>query len=336
MIRQDIGDATLLRGDCLERMAEIESGSVDLVVVDPPYNIGKDKNWDKWATQEAYVEWLGSTLVECQRILKGTGSFYFFHNDFLQVVKIQNWISTNTGFIFKQFLTWNKRYAGSPRKFYFDNIIQTSGDRNYRSLVEYCLFYTFQDETGLTTINKNRELYKIVKDYMFSESEKWGATPEKLAALLDRKTLPGMYPHYFSNCSQWHLPTKKVYEKLQTTSYFNRSYESLQQEYESLRQEYESLRYTFNHQKTHHSVWDYEIAPKAGHTTPKPVELIENIILHSSNPGDLVLDFTMGSGTTGVACMQTGRRFIGIERDENYFNIACGRILEAYINAVTP
>ena len=45
-------------------------------------------------------------------------------------------------------------------------------------------------------------------------------------------------------------------------------YESLRQEYESLRQEYESLRYTFNNQKTHHSVWNYSIAEKNGHVTP--------------------------------------------------------------------
>ncbi|EMB7555412.1 site-specific DNA-methyltransferase, partial [Salmonella enterica] len=45
-----------------------------------------------------------------------------------------------------------------------------------------------------------------------------------------------------------------------------------------------------------------------------------------SNPGDTVLDFTMGSGSTGVACMNTGRRFIGIEKEQRYFDIATARI----------
>jgi site-specific DNA-methyltransferase (adenine-specific) len=72
------------------------------------------------------------------------------------------------------------------------------------------------------------------------------------------------------------------------------------------------------------------------HPTQKPVALMEYLIKTYTHPGDLVVDFTMGSGTTGVAATNTGRKFIGIERDENYFNIACGRILEAYLNAITP
>ena len=62
------------------------------------------------------------------------------------------------------------------------------------------------------------------------------------------------------------------------------------------------------------------------HPTQKPVRLMEYMILTYSSPEDLVLDFTMGSGTTGVAAVATGRRFIGIERDPRYFGIACERI----------
>ena len=53
---------------------------------------------------------------------------------------------------------------------------------------------------------------------------------------------------------------------------------------------------------------------------------MERLILASSNEGDTVLDFTMGSGTTGVACVNTNRRFIGIEKDPEYFKIAEQRI----------
>ena len=62
------------------------------------------------------------------------------------------------------------------------------------------------------------------------------------------------------------------------------------------------------------------------HPTEKPIELMEWIIKSYTNENDLVLDFTMGSGSTGVACMNTNRRFVGIELDENYFNIAKNRI----------
>lgn len=66
------------------------------------------------------------------------------------------------------------------------------------------------------------------------------------------------------------------------------------------------------------------------HPTQKPVALMEYMILTYTNEGDLVLDNTMGSGTTGVACANTGRRFIGIESDTKYFDIACERIEKAY------
>lgn len=66
------------------------------------------------------------------------------------------------------------------------------------------------------------------------------------------------------------------------------------------------------------------------HPTQKPVDLLEWLIKTYSNEGELVLDNTMGSGSTGVACLNTNRRFIGIEKDENYFKIAKERIEDTY------
>jgi site-specific DNA-methyltransferase (adenine-specific) len=65
------------------------------------------------------------------------------------------------------------------------------------------------------------------------------------------------------------------------------------------------------------------------HPTQKPVALMEYLIRTYTNEGDTVLDNTMGSGTTGVACANTGRKFIGIERDEAYFAIAERRVAGA-------
>ena len=62
------------------------------------------------------------------------------------------------------------------------------------------------------------------------------------------------------------------------------------------------------------------------HPTQKPTDLLEYLIKTYTNENELVLDFTMGSGSTGVACINTNRKFIGIELDENYFNIAKDRI----------
>ena len=77
------------------------------------------------------------------------------------------------------------------------------------------------------------------------------------------------------------------------------------------------------------SVLKFKTAETEGetyHKTQKPVALFEYLIKTYTNEGDTVLDFCMGSGTTGVACVQTGRHFIGIENDLTYFNIATRRI----------
>ena len=67
------------------------------------------------------------------------------------------------------------------------------------------------------------------------------------------------------------------------------------------------------------------------HPTQKPVELLEYLIKTYSNENETVLDFTMGSGSTGVACLNTGRKFIGVELDDNYFEIAKNRIEKAQL-----
>ena len=68
---------------------------------------------------------------------------------------------------------------------------------------------------------------------------------------------------------------------------------------------------------------------KGGHPTQKPVALMEYLIKTYTNKGETVLDFAAGSFTTGVACANTGRKFIGIELDLNYFNIGLDRIEKA-------
>ena len=85
------------------------------------------------------------------------------------------------------------------------------------------------------------------------------------------------------------------------------------------------------------NVW-YDISPivpwsseKTEHPSQKPVELMERCVNIWTNPNDTVLDFTMGTGTTGRACLNLGRKFIGIEQDIKWFNIAQSRLSEEQI-----
>lgn len=69
------------------------------------------------------------------------------------------------------------------------------------------------------------------------------------------------------------------------------------------------------------------------HPTQKPVDLMAYLILTYTREGETVLDNSMGAGTTGVACIQTKRKFIGIEKDQKYFDVACERLNIAYKNS---
>ena len=311
------------QGDCLDVMREITDNSVDLIVIDPPYNIGKDKRWDKWKNVDDYITFMTEIFCECERVLKNTGSFYWFHNDMTQIRKLMDVIDRDTSFIYKQFIVWNKRFNGASNKGFLDGFVEVNGLRNYQQMAEYCLFYTFQDETGLTRNKHSLDNFTTLRDYFRDFQKALGMTKKAII-----ETIGQCADHCFRwNSSQWDLPTPQTYDKLLKLPRDN-SFKI--RDYEDLRTEFESLRYTFNNQKTHHSVWNYEIAPKIGHITPKPIQIIENIILHSSNEGDIVLDCFLGSGTTAIAAIRTNRQFIGIEREPEYVKIANERIENEY------
>ena len=91
---------------------------------------------------------------------------------------------------------------------------------------------------------------------------------------------------------------------------------------------------TFNSEYYPQSIQDFSAANmRTGrlHPTQKPVALLEYLIRTYTQPGEMVLDFTMGSGSTGVACVNINRNFIGIELDERYFKIAQERISNAQV-----
>lgn len=78
------------------------------------------------------------------------------------------------------------------------------------------------------------------------------------------------------------------------------------------------------------SIIKFPSDPKSVHPTQKPSALMEYLVRTYTTDGDVVLDNCMGSGSTGVACANTGRRFIGMEMDDVYFNIASKRIKESF------
>lgn len=286
--------------DCLIGLKKIPNKSVNLIAIDPPYNIGK-ADWDKINN---YVEWMGKVFKECERVLKDNGSFYFFHNDFEQMAELQVWLKNNTQFVFKQMIVWDK-FNGSKWN-QLNAIVYSEDNRNYSKQAEYCLYYTLQGkfiETSFSTVIKKqmKELNLKEMDFRKLKTSKNGNPTGWCSNIIKGKNIPTE--------SDWDLICKLIGKY----------------DYKLLLNKYMKSRYIFNNQNLP-SVWQHEPIKQNGHTTPKPIEILKNIILTSSNEGDTILDCFMGSGSTAIACIYTNRNYIGFELNENYYTIAKNRI----------
>lgn len=303
----------IINKDSRKEIKKIKDKTIDLVLIDPPYNIGKSKDWDKWETVDDYVNFMGYFFLEFERILKDNGSFLFFHNDFLQIVELQNFINKSTSFNFRQFLVWDKFNGGKSG----DKGRVEKGILNYPKQAEYILFYTKlkgNEPRGNEEIREYLEIERKKIKYSLTEINKiaFGAIDGK----------DGMAGNILS-CRRkgWSFPTKERYDKLNKAFPY-----AFKIEYEKLKQKLEkNVTHIYNCQKKS-SVFQFPPESQNGHITPKPLELMKLLVNTHSNENDTILDCFMGSGTTGVACKQLNRNFIGIELDKKYFEIAKERI----------
>jgi site-specific DNA-methyltransferase (adenine-specific) len=314
----------LIIGDCRDLIKDIPDNSVDLAILDPPYYKIIKNDWDRqWKTFDEYLDWLEGICLQVRRTLKDNGSLYVFGDD-ERIAYIQ--VRLDRHFTLLNNLVWYKR----------NNMgIKGAWDcRRFVCVSERILFYGFGDKTGLKGVYENPICFTVIKDYLNDEKRKSGLTNKDFNRLfsayynkigcLDRSVIE----HYWQT-SQWVFPTKEIYENvLQSTGFFQREYEDLRREYEDLRREYEDLRREyedlrrpFNYRPKMYEVFDIPIIggkDNTPHPTTKPRKLIRNLILCSTNEGALVLDPFVGSGTTLLACKETGRNCIAFEKDASY------------------
>ena len=320
--------------DCLEGLKQLEDNSINLVVIDPPYNIKKDS----WDSIENYESWMKEIILELQRVLKDNGSFYMFHSEMEVIADFMLWLKNDTKFIFNQFIVWNKRFNGSPRKGFLDGFVVVDSLRNYQQMAEYILYYTFQGtyEDNKLNLIAVIKIKKYVKELIYKYN---GNVTRANEFYCDWSGKVGNYRGLFFGETQPVLYTEKQYEGLCEYIKSIGCLEELKSYGEILemhdKKAYQDLRYTYNNLKTHHSVWNYDIDNKQGHITPKPIDLLKNIILHSSNENDIVLDCFMGSGSTAVACKELNRNFIGFEKEEKYMKIINKRLSQNTLLEIT-
>lgn len=335
--------------DCLEVLPQIEDGSVDLVFVDPPYNIGVFLKIDP----SEYLDWCQEWIALCSLKLKPNGAFWISHSE-PDVLRDLSRIVESHGRKRINWIVWDKfnldrmkvelGIKAGPLYGAMWKQVCSEPRRSFGRCAEYLIYHADEGEWTAQCDRGRGFIFEPLRAYLDEERRRAGVGKVAInAACGFSATAGGMASrHYFSR-SQWCLPTKEHYDAMRKL--FNhandieylrrehedlrREYEDLRREYEDLRHEYEGLRYTFNNPGKVSSVWQIPPASDTKHPTEKPVELLGRIILSTSNLGDLVLDPMMGGGTTGVACVNTGCAFIGIESNREYFEMAQARIQAA-------
>jgi len=311
----------LLHGDCLERLRELPDCSVDACVTDPPYFRVKNEAWDRqWDDADQFISWIGQLCEQWYRVLKPNGSLYVWASP-----KMAARVEVEIGRRFNVLnrIRWVKA-AGWHQK------AEKEALRSYLSPWEECIF---AEHYGADNIAKGEAGYEAkcdeLRGFVFEPLRSY-LDGERIAAGFDRKKCDDacgnqMSTHYFSRV-QWTLPTAENYAKLRAA--FGAEY--LRREYEDLRREYEDLRRPFlvSAAVPYTDVWHFPTvkAYPGKHPCEKPVEMLRHIISASTRPDAVVLDCFMGSGSTGEACKLEGRRFIGIERDPDYFEAARKRM----------
>lgn len=342
-----MNDITLYCGDCFELLEQVPDGSVDLALTDPPYGIhvqytiGGKKYKCEWDNIDGYTQWTMRWLRIVREKLRDNGVMYFFHNNMETIADLLYCIRNGSGldFTLLSFITWEKPNVSSIGWKNRKPKSQTA-PRVWFNTCEYILHFvkTAGDKTGLEQIYSNPECFKPIKDWYKGELKRLGITRKDIERKYEEATGRKPYMvsrHYFTD-SQFEIPVQDVWEQVyeplgfsKTYKELHREYEQLRREYEQLRREYEQLRYYHKADREHSNVWRYPIVPanKRLHPTQKPVELLERIIAVSCPPGGVVLDPFMGSGSTGAAARNTGRKFIGIECNRGYFAAAQSRLL---------
>lgn len=300
----------LKQGDCLELMKDIPDGSVDLVLTDPPYGTVKNLGKSEIAKENGYrdYEWddvidIDKMFKETSRVLRQNGKAILFSQEPYTSRLITSAIPS-LPFCYRAI--WVKNVFGN--KF-------TCNKAMVNLFEDICIFTKPHDAE---CTNELREYFCRIVDFCGGKN----TIIDKIGGKADHTTRV--------KSSQFALCTEQTYNEIVSVFGIDKMDGFLP--YAELARLNEKYTATFNlwqGGKSKSNVLEYAKDNDGYHPTQKPVKLLEDLIQTYSNERNTVLDFTMGSGSTGVACVNTKRKFIGFELDEKYFEIAKQRIDDA-------
>ena len=313
----------LLKGDCLIESDKIESGSVDLILTDLPYGVVKMKesagNYKVLNTAETWDKAIAPKSIYeiANRILRKNGKMILFSQEPYTSRMITESIP-NIPFSYR--MIWEKNDFANGLG------VNKAAVSFYEDILLYSKNHQKHDFEGKHPL---RDYFKIIMDYI-------GLNIKQINTKLGHRRAEHTF---YINSTQYGLCTEKTYLELIDVFGIDKVNEfkdfaelkQIDTEYRTdlLKQMNEQYPSTFNlweGKKYKSNILKYKKDYDGYHPTQKPVLLLEDLIKTFSNKNDLVVDLTMGSGSTMVACKNTNRNGIGIEMNDEYFSIAKKRV----------
>ncbi len=314
--KTDVSRSTLFWADCFDVFPSIPDKSIDAIIADLPYGTTACK-WDS-------VLSLDKLWDEYKRIIKDKGVIVLFGSEpFSSLLRTSNleW--------FKYDWIWEKNNAGN-----FQLV-------NYQPLKVHETISVFYNETP------NMEFANIMVENMKRLNLK-----QIDVSKLELSRTGGMTGWVTNKMNGSQLPTEQQWSKICNLFGIKNEYNKILSTVKKITYNLElddtelilsnkgkagtlghlsseSKRETYIQDKTGYpkSILKYN-RENGLHPTQKPVELMEYLIKTYTNENEIVLDNTMGSGTTGLACLKTNRQFIGIEKEKQYYDVAVRRLSE--------
>ena len=315
----------ILHGDCLEQSEQIESGSVDLILTDPPYGTVKNapQNW----TVGNNASHIWDDAIQpidifniANRILRKNGKLILFSQEPYTSELITNAIP-NVPFSYR--MIWEK-----------DSFANALGSKKapvsyFEDILVFSKTHTKHDFEGLHPL---REYFKQVMDFI-------GLNLKQINNELGHRRAEHTF---YVDSTQFSLCTEPTYNELIKRFKINEmqgfktfaELKPIDQEYrtELIERMNREAPHTFNlweGKKYKSNILKYKKDYNGYHPTQKPIALLEDLIKTYSNETDLVVDLTCGSGSTAVAAINTKRRYIAIEKEQKYYEIAKDRVNRA-------
>jgi DNA modification methylase len=317
-MRREGNKIILYNGDCLIESDKIESGSVDLILTDLPYgNMNTDggrklgiNGWDFVIEPKRVYE-------IANRILRKNGKMVLFSQE-PYTTQLINEAIPNVPFSYRAI--WEK-----------DNFAVALGaNKNMVSYFEDILVFSKMNDIDLAHPIRSWLKYTQEKAGIFWNDSRLHEAYLKNGIAKNIQSAKVICQHKLDwNYAQIQEINDRHYDLLNTFYNFDKSKDELKEIYNKYKNEYASTFNLWEGNKYKSNILKYKKDYNGYHPTQKPILLLEDLIKTFSNENDLVVDLTMGSGSTGVACKNTNRSFIGTEMSEQYFKIAEKRIYEA-------